>query len=125
MTTYSNDNDDNTMTGASVTGATLDANAPVLVFMAGDNEEADVARATLAGAGIPALLQSPSVTTFMGAVDAVTSDTHNLGLWVAPSHAEAARALLNAPAPSDAELSAEVDADPLILEQAEANVKNA
>ncbi len=127
MTSYSKDNIKThaEATGVTTTGATLDGQAPVLVFMAGDNEEADVVRATLAGAGIPALLQSASITAVMGAVDAVTSDTHSLGIWVAPSQAEHARALLDAPAPTDAELTAEMDADPLTLAQAEASVKHA
>lgn len=127
MTSYSSDNSDTQSgtTGVSASGATLDGQAPVLVFMAGDNEEADVVRATLAGAGIPALLQSPSITAVMGAVDRVTSDTHSLGIWVTPSQAEEARVLLNTPALSDAELAAEVDADPLTLAQAEASVKHA
>lgn len=95
------------------------------MFTAGNNEEADVVRATLASAGIAALLQSASITTVMGAVDATTRDTNDLGIYVAPSNVEAARALLNAPALSDAELTAEVDADPTTLAEAEANVKNA
>ena len=112
-------------TTATVTDATLAGQAPVLVFTAGNNEEADVVRATLASAGIPALLQSASITAVMGAVDAVTRDTNDLGIYVAPSNVEAARALLDAPALSEAELAAEVDADPTTLAEAEANVKNA
>ena len=104
--------------------ATLGREEPVLVFTASDNEEADVVRATLVAAGITALLSTPSITTVMGAVDAVTRDTHNLGIYVAASNAEAARVLLNATAPTEAELSAEVDADPTTLAQAEARVKN-
>ena len=103
-------------------GATFVGNEPVLIFTAVDNEEADVVRATLAAAGIPALLQSASVTAVMGAVDSVTRDTHNLGIVVAPSHVEAARALLNAPALTEEELAAEAAADPTTLAQAEAEV---
>ncbi len=106
-------------------GATFVGNEPVLIFTAMDNEEADVVRATLAAAGIPAMLQSASVTTVMGAVDAVTRDTHNLGIVVAPSHVEAARALLNAPALTEEELAAEAAADPTTLAQAEAEVRKA
>lgn len=105
--------------------ATLAGQEPVLVYTPANNEEADVVRATLAAAGIPALLQSPSVTTVMGAVDAVTRDTGILSIFVASSHLEAARALLNTPALSDAELTAEEEADPTTLEEAEARVKNA
>ena len=111
--------------GANSVGATSGGNEPVLIVTAADNEEADVIRATLASAGISALLQSASVTTVMGAVDAVTRDTHDLGIFVAPSHAEAARALLNAPALTEAELIAEAAADPTTLAEAEAEVKNA
>lgn len=103
----------------------LAGNEPVLVFSASNNEEADVVRATLASSGIPALLRTASVTTVMGAVDAVTRDTNDLGIYVAPSNAEAARALLNSPSPTEAELTAEVDADPTTLAQAEARVKHA
>ena len=42
-----------------------------------------------------------------------------------PRNVEAARALLNAPPLSDAELTAEEDADPTTLAEAEASVKNA
>ncbi len=107
------------------TGATLAGNEPVLIFTAMDNEEADIVRATLSASGIPAMLQSASVTTVMGAVDSVTRDTHNLGIYVAPSNVEAARALLNAPALSEEELAAEAASDPMTLAQAEAEVRNA
>lgn len=110
--------------GTGSASATLVGSEPVLIFTAMDNEEADVVRATLAGAGIPALLQSASVTTVMGAVDAVTRDTHNLGIFVTPSHVEAARALLNGPALTEEELAAEAAADPMTLAQAEAEVRN-
>lgn len=110
---------------ASSPAATLVGEEPVLIYTAADNEEADVIRATLAAAGIPALLQSASVTTVMGAVDPVTRDTHDLGIFVATSHAEAARALLNAPAMSEEELAQEAAADPTTLAEAEAQVKNA
>lgn len=98
---------------------------PVLVYRAATDEEAEVVRATLEAAGIPAILQLPNVSAGAGLLtETVGGDTWSEGIYVAPSNIEAARAILNAPPPSEAELAAEAEADPTSLEEAEARVKN-
>jgi hypothetical protein len=47
------------------------------------------------------------------------------GIYVAPSNIEAARAILNAPPLTEAELMAAAEADPTTLEEAEKNARNA
>jgi hypothetical protein len=105
-------------------GAT-DPNAPVLIFQAATNEEAEVVHATLEAAGIAAILQSNPINPYMGGMDVAMRDTSAMGIFVAPSQAEAARAVLSAPAPSEEELAAEAEADPKTLEEAEAEVRDA
>ncbi len=99
---------------------------PVLVFRAASNEEAEVVRATLEAAGIPATLQLPNVSAGTGLLtETVGGDTWSEGIYVSPSNVEAALAILNTPPPSEAELTAEEEADPTRLEDAEAQIKNA
>lgn len=99
---------------------------PVLVYQPTTEEEADVVRATLEAAGIPAIQQLPNVHAGFGIVtETVGGDTWSDGIYVAPSNVEAARAILNAPPLTEAELIAAAEADPTTLEQAEENARNA
>jgi hypothetical protein len=102
-----------------------DTDAPVLIFNAGTHEEAEVVRATLDAAGIATSMQGNTINPYMGALDAPMSDTAAMGIYVPPSQVEAAKAILTAPAPTEEELTAEEEADPRTLEEAEAAVKNA
>ena len=98
---------------------------PVLVFSPKTQEEADIVRATLEAEGIPAFLRNPNTQAGMSIV-AENVDTNWVnGIYVSTSYAEAAQALLNAPMPTEAELTAEEEADPTTLAEAEAAVKDA
>jgi Putative prokaryotic signal transducing protein len=94
----------------------------VLIFDAPDQTTAEVVCATLQAAGIHAILQNENqgpasgMLPYMGLADA-------RGVLVAREDAEAATALLQAQEPTEEELTAEVDADPTSLEEAEARVK--
>jgi hypothetical protein len=103
---------------------TQDTDAPVLIFEAVSSEEADVVLATLQAEGIMAVLQSADVNPVLGSLHSPNRDTAALGIYVPPSQAEAARAILSAPAPTEEELARAAEADPRTLEQAEADVKN-
>ncbi len=105
--------------------AAADPNAPVLIFKAATNEEAEVVRATLEAAGIAATLQGNVINPYFGAMDAPMRDAAAMGIFVVPSQVEAARAVLTMPPPTEEELAAEEEADPKTLEQAEAEVRNA
>lgn len=99
--------------------------APVLVFQAASNEEAEVVRATLEAAGVPAYLHHTSADIVMGATDDLLGEAWVNGVFVAASNVEAARTLLNAPMPTEAELIAAEESDPTTLAEAEAKAKNA
>ncbi len=91
-------------------GATAEEHAaPVLVFKAGNYEEAEVVRATLEAAGIEAMLQADPRNWMLGALNPAQADTGNLAVYVKPSQFEAARAILTAPPPSDEELAEEAE----------------
>ncbi len=102
-----------------------DDDAPVLIFVPGTNEEAEVVRATLEAAGIRATFQSGTINPYFGALDTPMRDAAGMGIFVAPSQVEAARLLLSEEAPTEEELAAEEAADPKTLEEAEAEVRNA
>lgn len=97
---------------------------PVLIFEAATGEEAEIIRATLTAAGIPTFQPGDTANPFFGVTDNADSVwMHHL--YVAPSNVEAARALLSASTPTEAELIAEEEADPTTLEEAEERVRNA
>ena len=98
---------------------------PVLVLDAGSQEEADIAVATLTSAGIHAFLFNPNPSAGAGRMSEPIPNTWANGVFVAPEDAEAANAILNADAPTEEELTAEEEADPTTLAEAEAAVKNA
>ncbi len=105
--------------------ASADEHAPVLIFNAASNEEAEVVRATLEAAGIAATTQGMVINPYFGAMDAPMRDAAAMGIYVPPSQVEAAKAVLTMPPPTEEELAAEEEADPKTLEQAEAEVRNA
>lgn len=96
---------------------------PVLIYDAASAEEADVVRATLAAAGIRVFQPGDTADPYFGAIDANVDSVWMHHLYVAPSDAEAARAVLSASAPTEEELAAEAAADPTTLEEAEARVQ--
>ena len=97
---------------------------PVLIFEAATGEEAEVIRATLSAAGIPTYQPGETANPYFGAIDGNIDSAWTHHLYVAPSNVEAARALLSASNPTEAELVAEEEADPTTLEEAEARVRN-
>lgn len=97
-------------------------NDPVLVVVVSSHEESEVVCATLAAAGIPALVQSP---TSRDGLPLYEMEPTVYGIFVSPSDLEAARALVFAPEPTEEDLAAEEEADPTTLEQAEARLKDA
>jgi len=114
------------VTAAADVTAANDLNADlVLVYEAATTEESDMIRATLAAAGIPTFQPGGSANPYFGAIDANVDSVWMHHLYVAPSNAEAARALLSAASPTEEELIAEEEADPTTLEEAEARVRNA
>ncbi len=94
----------------------------VLVYDAPDQVTAEVICATLEAAGITAVIPHTTIGPGSGLLP-------HLGLaWsrsvtVPASQVEAAQAILQAHFPSDAELTAEEEADSLTLEEAEARVR--
>jgi hypothetical protein len=109
---------------AAAPGGTTGHDEPVLVFDAATEEEADVVRATLTAAGIPATLLNSSLNAGAAFAEGV-GDTWRNGVFVSPSNVEAARAVLNAPALSEVDLIAAEEADPTTLAEAEAQIKDA
>ncbi len=98
---------------------------PVLLLNAGTFEEAEIVRLTLEAEGIPALLQNPDASAGTGMLGDSVNDFAANGVFVAPSDLARAQAVLNAAAPTEAELTAVEEADPMTLEEAEARVKDA
>jgi len=93
----------------------------VLVYDAPDHSTAELVCATLQAAGFRSVLQNPSgpaagLMPYLGLAD-------SRGVLVPASDADAARALLAAEEPTEEELAAEAESDPLSLEEAEARVK--
>jgi hypothetical protein len=114
------------VTAAAGVPAANDSHAdPVLIYEAATSEEAEMIRATLAAAGIPTFQPGDTVNPYFGAIDANVDSVWMHHLYVAPSNVEAARALLGASEPTEAELIAEEEADPTTLAEAEARVRNA
>src|SRR5262249_7785540 len=105
----------------------------VAVFTANSYAEAEVVHATLQSAGLnPVIYSSDTGPDRMmpfpspGRLILPTpGDTWTAAVLVSPANVEAARALLDAPVPTEEELTAEEEADPVKLEEAEARVKNA
>ncbi len=97
----------------------------VLIFEAMTGEEAEVVRATLSSAGIPIYQSGDTTNPYFGNIDGTIDKAWVHRIYVAPSNFEAARALLGAAFPTEAELTAEEEADPTTLEEAEARVRNA
>src|SRR4051812_27079229 len=96
------------VTAAADVTAANDSNADlVLVYEAATTEESDMIRATLAAAGIPTFQPGGSANPYFGAIDANVDGVWMHHLYVAPSNAEAARALLSAASPTEEELIAE------------------
>lgn len=95
----------------------------VLIYDAPDQSTAELVCATLEAAGIAAVVAHTTMGPAVGVLP-------YLGLgWsrsvsVPLSQVEAARAVLQADMPSEAELIAEQEADPLTLEEAEARVRD-
>lgn len=118
MDTHETEPDDETLDGGDA--GRRDA---VLVMNAETDEEAEVVRATLEAAGIPAFLQMPNPSAGTALLSETVGDTWASGVYVAPADFEAARAILSAPPPSEDELTAEQEADSTTLAEAEARVK--
>jgi hypothetical protein len=110
---------------ATAPGGTTGHDEPVLIFDAATEEEAEVVRATLTAAGIPATLLNSSLNAGAALIGEGVGDTWRNGIFVSPSNVEAARAILNAPSLSDADLIAAEEADPTTLAEAEAEIKYA
>jgi len=107
-----------------VAGAPAGSNQLVLVYNAASEEEAEVVRATLEAAGIPATIQTPNFHAGTSLLtETVGGDSWSGGIYVPASLVESARALLNTPPPTEAELTAAEEADPTTLEEAENRVK--
>ncbi len=96
-----------------------------LVFQATTVEETEVVLATLKASGIEARLLHNSNLQIMGAVDNLIDTEWRNGVYVPAADAASARAILSAEMPTVEELTAEEEADPLTLEEAEAQTKNA
>lgn len=124
MTTPPEDNPDVAAAGTGANATPASHAEPILIFDAPTEEEAEVVRATLEAAGIHAFLQNPNPSAGAGMLAETVGDTWSNGVFVAASDVEAARAILNAPPPSDAELTAEEESDPTTLEEAEARIKH-
>jgi hypothetical protein len=95
----------------------------VLVFDAASHDEAQIVKATLESAGIPAFLNRPAQDPYFGAKEDPIENVTSNGVYVAPSNLEAARAVLNTPM-TEAELVAAEEADPTTLAEAERQVKH-
>ena len=96
----------------------------VPIYDSPDFETGEVICATLAAEGIYAVLQNPTPGPATNALPPLGM-TWSHAVYVAPEDVEAARAILNAPQPTEEELVAEQASDPTTLEEAEANIKNA
>ena len=94
----------------------------VMVYDAPDQESAAIVCATLQAAGIEAILQHQNVGPASGLMPYLGL-AWGRGVAVPASQVEAAQALLQSQEPTEAELIAEEEADPLTLEEAEARVK--
>lgn len=94
----------------------------VLVYDAPDQTTAEIVCATLNAAGIQAHVQNTNRGPASGALPHLGLAAPR-GVLVAPGDASAARALLEAQTPTDDELAAEAEADPVSLEEAEARVR--
>jgi hypothetical protein len=103
----------------------------VIVFTATSYGAAEVVYAMLQGAGLDPMIYSPDTGPARMLFPSpghtllpVPGDTWTHAVLVSPAHAEAARALLTSPEPTEEELTAEEEADPVKLEEAEAQVKD-
>ncbi len=106
-------------------GTSENRDAPVLVFNAVTEEEADVVRATLEAAGVPAFLQKASANPMLGAIDGVVDDAWINGVFVSAARAREAQDILGETPLTDEELQAAEEADPTTLEQAEERARRA
>jgi hypothetical protein len=96
----------------------------VLAYDSPDYETGEVVCATLASQGIHAVMYNPTPGPATNTLPPL-GNTWSHAVYVAPYDLEAARALLSAPTPTEAQLTAEEAADPTTLEEAENNVRNA
>ena len=96
----------------------------VPVFDSPDYEAAEIVCATLASEGIHGVMQNPLPNPGSNEL-APLGMTWSHAVYVPPDEVEAARAILNAPPPTDEELAAAQAADPTTIEEAEAAVKDA
>ncbi len=96
--------------------------ALVRVYDAPDQTTAELVCATLQAAGMRAVVQNQYVGPAAGMMPHL-GITDSRGVLVPASEADAARALLAAQEPTEEELAAEVEADTMTLEEAEARVK--
>ncbi len=96
--------------------------AMVLVYDAPDQTTAEVVCATLQSAGIGAVLQHQYYGPATGMLTFFIPTT-NHGVLAPASQAEAAREVMAAREPTDAELEAEFEADTTTIEEAEGRVK--
>ena len=111
--------------GAPIEEAIHEGDDPVLVFSAATEEEAEIVRATLAAAGIPAFLQKASVNPMLGAIDGVVDGAWMNGVFVSTSHAMEARGILESAPMTDEDFNAAAEADPTTLEEAEERARHA
>ncbi len=95
----------------------------VSIYDAPDQVTAEVVCATLEAAGIEAVVANTTTGPASGLLPHLGLGWSR-GVSVPVSQAEAARALLQTHSPSDAELTAEEEADTLTLEEAEARVRD-
>ena len=97
--------------------------ALVLVYDAPDQTTAELVCATLQAAGMRAVVQNQYAGPAAGMLPYLGL-AYSRGVLVPASEAEAARALLAAQEPTEEEFEAEVEADTMTLEEAEAHVKS-
>ena len=96
--------------------------ALVMVYQAPDQTTAELVAATLQSAGIRAVTQYKYSGAAAGMMRSILN-APNRGVMVPASEADAARVVLEAQPPTEEELAAEAEADPMTLEDAEANVR--
>jgi hypothetical protein len=89
------------------------------VFQASTQEELEIVRATIEAAGIRAFLNQAAPDPVVGALDPSVGPAWRRGVYVHPSDADDARALINDIPITEAELDAEEQADPTTLLEAE------
>ncbi len=94
----------------------------ILVYDAPNQVTAELVCATLQASGLQAVVQNQYTGPAAGWLTYL-SNTNSRGVLVPTSEADAARMVLDARQPTDEELAAEIDADPLTIEEAEAQVK--